>query len=140
MFTNFGFKFGKRKFYNILQFGYRFTNDIWSIGYGVGTGLRLADNQHIHLEWVISHVNEGDWWTTNKNWLHQLKCSYDWNFGEENYSLFLGPNFNWSVSTIRPSEMDAFSGSNLPSYTLVDTTRPNANWKMWIGATAGLRF
>jgi len=112
LFTNFGFKLGKRKFYN----------------------------KHIHLEWVTSHVNEEDWWTTNKNWLHQLKCSYDWNFGEENYSLFLGPNFNWSVSTIRPSEMAAFSGSNLPSYTLVDTNRPTANWKLWIGATAGLRF
>jgi len=42
LFTNFGFKLGVRKFYNIIQFGYRFTNDTWSLGYGIGTGLKVA--------------------------------------------------------------------------------------------------
>lgn len=140
LFTNFGFKFGKRNFYNILHFGYRFTNDVWSLGYGIGTGIAIQKNQHVHLEWVISHVNEGDWWTKNKNWLHQLKGSYDLAIGENNTSLFIGPTLNWSISTIRPSEMEAFTGSTLPSYTFLNTNKIRANWKMWFGATAGLRF
>lgn len=140
LFANVGFKFGKRKFYNLLQFGYRFTNDTWSLGYGIGTGLKLSDKQYVHFEWIMSHVNEGDWWTRNKNWLHQFRCSYDWNFGKDGLSLFAGPILNWSISTIRSPETDAFIGSSLPSYTFLDTNRAKANWKMWIGATAGLRF
>ncbi len=140
LFSNIGFKFGKRRFYNIIHFGYRFTNDVWSLGYGIGTGLPVSEKQHVHLEWVLSHVNEGDWWTPNKNWLHQLKGSYDIAIGKNKTSFFIGPTVNWSVSNIRPSEMEAFTGSNLPTYTLFNKNKPNANWKMWFGATAGLRF
>jgi len=100
----------------------------------------ITEKQQVHLEWVLSHVNEGDWWTKNKNWLHQLKCSYDLAVGQKNTSIFIGPTFNWSMSTIRPSEMEAFTGSNLPSYTLLNRNSQKSNWKMWFGATAGLRF
>jgi len=140
LFANIGFKFGKRKFYNIIHFGYRFTNDVWSLGYGVGRGLALGNKQHLHIEWVLSHINEGNWWTTDKNWLHQLKFTYDWEFGGKEESIFLGPTFNWSMSKIRDQENNQLVGSNLPSYTLVDTNRTSSNWKIWFGATAGLRF
>ena len=140
LFANFGFKLGVRKFYNILHFGYRFTNDNWSLGYGIGTGLKIANKQHIHLEYVLSHVNEGDWWTKEMNWLNQLRINYDWQIGKEKTSLFLGPTFNWIVSKIQNKETSLLTGSNLPSYTLVNTNRADANWKIWFGASAGIRF
>lgn len=140
LFANFGFKLGVRKFYNILQFGYRFTNDTWSLGYGLGTGLKVANKQHIHLEWILSHVNEGDWWTTDLNWLNQFRVNYDWQIGQEKMSLFFGPTFNWMISKIRAEEMGPITGSTLPSYTLIDRNTENSNWKIWFGATAGLRF
>jgi len=140
LFANVGFKFGKRKFYNIIHFGYRFTNDVWSLGYGLGTGIPIGNKQHLHIEWILSHINESDWWTTNRNWLHQLKFTYDWEFGGKKESLFLGPTFNWSMSKIIDQENNQLVGSNLPSYTLVNTTRASSNWKIWFGLTAGLRF
>ena len=140
LFANFGFKLGVRKFYNILQFGYRFTNDTWSLGYGLGRGVKVKDKQHIHLEWVLSHVNEGDWWTSDLNWLHQFRINYDWQIGQEKTSIFFGPTFNWIISKIRAEEMGPITGSTLPSYTLIDTNTSNTNWKIWFGATAGCRF
>ncbi len=140
LFANFGFKLGVRKFYNILQFGYRFTNDNWSLGYGLGTGITIANRQHLHIEWVLSHVNEGNWWTKDMNWLNQVRLSYDWKLGKEKTSIFIGPTFNWLISKIRATETNLLTGSTLPSYTLVDTNREDANWKIWFGAMAGFRF
>ena len=140
LFANFGFKLGTRKFYNIIQFGYRFTNDTWSLGYGIGTGIKIANKQHVHLEWVLSHVNEGDWWTTGLNWLNQCRFTYDWQISKQHTSLFLGPTFNWLISKVSDSETGLIVGSALPSYTLLDSNRTNTNWKIWFGATAGLRF
>ncbi len=140
LFANFGFKLGVRKFYNILHFGYRFTNDNWSLGYGIGTGLKVANRQHIHLEYVLSHVNEGDWWTKDINWLNQIRINYDWQIGKEKTSLYLGPTFNWIVSKIKNKETNILIGSTLPSYALINANIANANWKIWFGASAGIRF
>ncbi len=140
LFTNFGFKLGVRKFYNIIQFGYRFTNDNWSLGYGLGTGIRIANKQHLHIEWILSHVNEVNWWTKDMNWLNQIRLNYDWQVGKGKTSIFLGPTFNWMISKIRAAETNFLVGSSLPSYTLVDTDKEAANWKIWFGATAGIRF
>lgn len=140
LFTNFGFKLGVRKFYNIIQFGYRFTNDTWSLGYGIGSSFQIANRQSLHIEWITSHVNEGNWWTTQTNWLNQWKCSYDWQIGKQSTSLFIGPTFNWLISKIQDEETGLVVGSNLPSYTLLDTNRKNANWKIWFGLMAGMRF
>lgn len=140
LFANFGFKLGVRKFYNIIQFGYRFTNDNWSLGYGLGTGIPIANRQHLHIEWVLSHVNEGNWWTKDLNWLNQVRLSYDWKVGKEKTSIFIGPTFNWIISKIRAAETNILTGSTLPSYTLVNTNRDDANWKVWFGAMAGFRF
>jgi len=140
LFANFGFKMGVRRFYNIFQFGYRFTNDTWSLGYGIGTGISIANRQYLHIEWITSHVNEGDWWTKKTNWLNQWKFTYDWQIGKQPTSLFIGPTFNWLISKIQDKETGLVVGSNLPSYTLLNTNRENANWKMWFGLIVGMRF
>ena len=140
LFANFGFKLGVRKFYNIIQFGYRFTNDTWSLGYGIGTGVKIANKQYLHLEWILSHVNEGTWWTSDLNWLNQCRFTYDWQIGKHKTSLFLGPTFNWLISKVKNTETGLVVGSALPSYTLLNSNRTSTNWKIWFGATAGLRF
>lgn len=140
LFANFGFKLGVRKFYNILQFGYRFTNDTWSLGYGIGTGVKIANKQHLHLEWILSHVNEGTWWTSDLNWLNQCRFTYDWQMTKQKTSLFLGPTFNWLISKVKNPETELVVGSAIPSYTLLNSNRATSNWKIWFGATAGLRF
>ncbi|MFK7978635.1 MAG: hypothetical protein AB8G86_01520 [Saprospiraceae bacterium] len=139
LYASVGIKTGMRKFYNIFQFGSRFTEDIWSLGYGFGTAFKLKERQYFHLEYVASHVNEGDVWTKELNLLNQFKFNFDWEVGESK-SLFLGPSWNLLASKRIDTETLAVIGSSLPDYTILDTTRKNTNWKMWFGINGGFRF
>ena len=139
LYANVGFKFGVRKLYNIFQFGTRFTDDIWSLGYGIGTAFQLKERQYFHLEYVVSHVNENDVWIKELNLLNQFKFNFDWQLKSQG-SLFLGPSWNFMVSKIKNLETQEIIGSNLPTYTILNTTRKNTNWKMWFGVNGGIRF
>jgi len=81
-----------------------------------------------------------DWWTKDLNWLNQVRINYDWQIGQEKTSLFLGPTFNWLISKIIEEETGLLIGSSLPSYTLINSNKGNTNWKIWFGASAGIRF
>jgi len=139
LFASVGIKTGVRKFYNIFQFGSRFTQDIWSIGYGIGTAFKLKERQYFHLEYVASHVNENEVWTKKLNLLNQFKFNFDWEL-EGKGSLFLGPSWNLLASKRMNTETLEVIGSQLPDYTILDTTRKNTNWKMWFGVNGGFRF
>lgn len=139
LYANVGFKFGVKKFYNIFQFGTRFTTDTWSLGYGLGTAFKLKERQYFHLEYVASHVNETDVWTNDLNLLNQFKFNFDWKLKGKG-SLFLGPSWNLMASKIKDVETLEVIGSTLPSYTILDITRKNTNWKMWFGLNGGIRF
>jgi len=139
LYASVGIKTGVRKFYNIFQFGSRFTEDIWSIGYGIGTTFKVKERQHFHVEYVASHVNEEDVWTKELNLLNQFKFNFDWELSG-NQSLFLGPSWNFIASKRIDLETLAVIGSNLPNYTIVDSIRKNTNWKMWFGVNGGFRF
>jgi len=139
LFASAGLKLGVRKFYNILQLGTQFTNDIWSIGYGIGTAFQLKERQFFHIELVTSHINENEIWTKKLNLLNQLKFQFDWKT-KNKYSFFLGPTWNLQASKITDPETLEITGSRLPRYTILNTTRKNTNWKMWFGLCAGFRI
>ncbi len=139
LYASVGIKTGVRKFYNIFQFGNRFTEDIWSIGYGIGTAFKLKERQYFHLEYVASHVNEGNVWTKELNLLNQFKFNFDWVLNGKK-SIFLGPSWNLLASKRMNAETLEVIGSSLPDYTILDTTRKNTNWKMWFGINGGFRF
>ena len=139
LYASVGIKTGVRKFYNIFQFGSRFTEDTWSIGYGIGTAFQLKERQHFHVEYVASHINEGDVWTKQLNLLNQFKFNFDWGL-QGKKSVFLGPSWNLLASKRINTETLAIIGSELPDYTILNTTRKNTNWKMWFGINGGFRF
>ncbi len=134
-----GYKSGTRKFYNIFQIGSPFTKKVWGIGYGLGTAFKLKEQQHFHIEYVASHINENEFWTTELNLLNQFKFNFDWQFNG-NSSFFLGPSWNMLASKRKDIETLAVVGSDLPPYTILDKTAKNTNWKMWFGLSGGFRF
>lgn len=134
-----GYKSGTRKFYNIFQVGSPFTKKIWSLGYGFGTAFKLKGQQHFHIEYVASHVNENEFWTTELNLLNQFKFNFDWQL-RGNSSFFIGPSWNLLASKRKNVETLEVIGSDLPPYTILDKTFGNTNWKMWFGLSGGFRF
>ncbi len=139
LFVNAGVKLGVRKFYNIIQLGARFTKNIWSLGYGIGTSILLKEKQHFHLEYILSQINEKEVWTKTPNLLNQFRFNYDWQVSQR-MSFFIGPSWNVIASKIKNTETQEVIGSNLPDYTLLNITKKNTNWKMWFGLNAGVRF
>lgn len=134
-----GYKSGTRKFYNIFQVGSPFIKKVWSLGYGFGTAFKLKEKQHLHLEYIASHVNENEFWTKELNLLNQFKFNFDWQF-RGNSSFFIGPSWNLLASKRKNVETLAVVGSDLPPYTILDKTARNTNWKMWFGLSGGIRF
>ncbi|MEM1123071.1 MAG: STN domain-containing protein, partial [Bacteroidota bacterium] len=130
LYANVGLKFGVRKFYNILYFGSRFTEETWSIGYGLGTAFLVGPKTHFHLEYVAAHVNEQEIWTKQLNLLNQFRFNFDWKL-KGTGNLFLGPSVNLLVSKRENIENQIIIGSELPLYTILEETVGSTNWKMW---------
>ena len=153
MYGNFALKFGAHSFYNILHLGARWDDvpyvDIdgqeqtgrfisWSLGYGIGTAIRLSPSWLINLEALSMHVNETEFWTNDLNLLNQLKLLFSVRTGRRS-SFFAGPVGNLMLSK-RIDEDSGIIGSNIMPYTLWDEINNNRSIKAWIGFNAGIRF
>ena len=148
-FGNVGIKIGVRRFYNIFYVGGRSAEESgadgetiransWSLGYGLGSSIRLGQRFHLDLELISMHVNEKEDWTTELNQLTQFRVLFDGRIGNR-ISAFAGPVANLMVSRLT-NPQDGTIGTSLAPYTLYDETRNGTNTKMWIGVQAGLRF
>lgn len=148
-FGNVAIKIGVRRFYNIFYVGGRSAEEqnsdgesvratSWSLGYGLGSSIRLGQRFHLDLELLSMHVNEKEDWTTELNQLHQFRVLFDGRIGNR-ISTFAGPVANLMVSRLINPE-DGTIGTRLAPYTLYDETRNGTNTKVWVGVQAGLRF
>jgi len=148
-FGNVAIKIGVRRFYNIFYIGGRSDEEqdpdgastratSWSLGYGLGSSIRLGQRFHLDLEAITMHVNEKEDWTTQLNQLHQFRVLFDGRIGNR-ISAFAGPVANLMVSRLKNPENGTI-GTSLAPYSLYDETRNGTNTKMWVGVQAGLRF
>jgi len=146
--VNAGYKFGARRFYNIVQLGMRWddlnpdklieTPISWTLGYGLGTLFDLGSGWSLHAEGVVQHVNELEGWTDQLNLLTRFQFTFDrilW----RRLSFFAGPNFSILASDRRDAESMEYKSHLLP-YTFHQKTRNGRTVSMWIGFSGGLRF
>jgi hypothetical protein len=136
-------RLGTRSFYNIFRAGVQRDWDSWSLGYGIGTSVRLRRNNYIQFELHASHVNENENWTNKLNLLSQFYMNLDLQL-IKGVSITAGPTANLFISQLYHPEKGY--GSQLPNYTLVDKTYYDSwnnkplNLKFWIGFHVGFRF
>ena len=141
MYVNFGGKFGSKRLYHILQGGWRIASDntyAWSMGAGVGTAVGINRLLDFNFEFLVSHVNEEDIWTTELNLLNQIKFTLDVKIGDR-VSLFLGPTFNLHVSRLYNPDTNTYGSSIMPYHFYTSTVR-GTNVTLWVGINAGIRF
>jgi len=135
-------KFGAPRLYHIVHLGWRPSSvglHSWSAGLGLGTVIPINKQFHLNAELLISHVNEEQFFSKHWNLLNQFRFTWDIRLSDQS-SFFLGPTFNLMYSDRYHAETNTY-GSQLMPYTLFDQTNSNNhNIKMWIGASAGLRF
>ncbi|MEO0340728.1 MAG: hypothetical protein AAF242_16160, partial [Bacteroidota bacterium] len=110
----------------------------WSLGYGIGSSIKLGPRFLLNLEAISSHVNEREGWTSELNQLNQFKVLFDGRFGRKT-SLFVGPTLNQMISEIFDPETGEY-GTTIAPRPFSDKTKGTRNTKWWIGFNAGLRF
>jgi len=140
---NFNIRMGVRSFYNILHIGATGGVDSWSLGYGIGTSLRIGRTNYLQLEALSRHVNEDETWTNELNLMNQFKLNFDLRLGNH-LRVAVGPSFNVFVSHLYDAENDRY-GTKLSNYTIFDKTyfrsgRNPVNVQGWIGVHAGIRL
>ena len=152
MYGNFAMKFGAYSFYNILQIGARwddvsFENNgeiqrgtylSWSLGYGIGSAIRMGRSWILNMEAISMHVNETEFWTDELNLLNQFKLLFGVRTGKRT-TFFVGPVGNLMISKRFNADTGRY-GSEIMPYTLYDETKNGQNVKAWGGFTAGIRF
>jgi hypothetical protein len=153
MFANLGMKLGAKAFYNIFNLGVTWeervervsgmdpktrTSLYWSVGYGIGTAVRIAPAWLINFELISSHVNERRFWDSTLNQLNQFRMLFAVRTGRT-AAFYAGPVANLMVSKLYDPDTGLY-GSDLMPYTMYDQTNNNTNVKGWIGFHAGIRF
>ncbi len=136
---NLGFKIGVKRFYNLLTMGAQFTgeNNLFLLGYGIGTELNLAQDRYLNVEILSNRVVKEGWLKSEQfNMLNQLKVNYAADL-DSGWQIFVGPVLNIQVARKDPGTNE---WDNLAPYSILDFSNSRTESRVWIGINAGLRF
>jgi hypothetical protein len=137
--TNFGYKIGVHKFYNIfaLSSQYSGTGFRWGLGYGIGTQLNLKNSSFVNLDLIAYHINEKIRFTRELNLLSQFRVNFNHRFGQK-VNFFAGPTLNTLFSDFRNN--DNSIGSRVAPWVLYTDNAGTTKVKMWVGFNFGMSF
>lgn len=130
---------GVDRFYNNFYLGwnYGFT-DLVTLGYGIGSDLKLKDKKYITLllssQQIIS-ANSKDWY---QNSLHRFYMGYQFRFHPK-IRMSAGPTFNLFISD-RNDPFYTGTLNNLSPYHFYNTDSGDYNLKMWVGGKIVMKF
>lgn len=131
-FTNIGLKTGTWEIYNTLSIGYNPTlsGDVWQLGWTIGRHREYKD-YFIDSDFSFFHINEGGW-TDKVNQHYQYRVLFGTDLGS-NTAVYAGPSLNLLLS-----KSDRYA--EYAPYSFYDAGPGTAQFKMWIGLTAGIQF
>ena len=132
---------GAEVFYNIFYFGLRTekANNLWGLGYGIGTAPRLGKRYLLNLELLSTQIREGRPWFDELHLLNQFRCLLEAKLGRR-FGIFAGPTANLMFSRRYDPETDTYGSAFVPYTLYEETDERGLNRKFWIGFNAGLRF
>ena len=138
--TQLAFKIGVNQFYNIFAIGAQFlgSDEMWGVGYGIGTHLYNNDQTKIQLELLSYQINEGREWTDHFNGLEQLKLTFAKSLGNH-LRVFAGPTVNLLITDSQDNNGQKLYRDFAP-YSFYSRTGKHTSMKGWIGLTAGIHF
>lgn len=143
-YTNFSFRTGVHKFYNIFSAGIRpgkYKNEketLWTFGYGVGVAPKLSRRLYLNFDLTSNQVIKGG--TIEKvNLLNKLFLGVEFQAARK-ISLVAGTTLNGQVTHADYSEYPDLFTEFKPDIIYDRTYSNNLNLKMWWGGKIGLRF
>lgn len=140
MYANLSAKSGTERFYNILTTGVRPGPNgmIWSYGYGFGTLFQLNEQFDMNIDATASHLNDGEWFTSDLNLLNKLQINLAWDVSEQ-VQLYGGASFNVHVSDRENGERELIGSEAIP-WSIYDNNGPATLVRMYPGFQLGMRL
>ncbi len=132
-FINVGLRSGTEYFHNLVFLGAQVNDPFrWSIGWGIGGHKNISESVYLEIDTSIQHINEDEFWTSEKNVLGKLRVIGNWQISDT-MSIYAGPTFNYLVSEVN-------DGSDLASWSFSEKDSGNRWERTWPGIDIGVRF
>ncbi|MBL4668731.1 MAG: hypothetical protein JKY30_05655, partial [Flavobacteriales bacterium] len=92
--SNISFKTGTHRFYNTFTAGYRFNDNLWMYGYGIGTSFKTSKKSRFFLDLQATNIQQADQVDYKAfNLLNKLTLSYNFKLFSK-VSMAIGPSYN----------------------------------------------
>ena len=143
-YANLAFRTGVRKFYTILQAGFKpekslsaSDTSVWTFGYGLGTARKITRWLYVNFDLTSQHVNNGSF-TNTVSLINKMHVGFDFQVAK-NFSLYTGITLNGYLTRNTFSEYPKIF-TDYQTHVFFDRNIDNNNLKLWWGTKVGLRF
>lgn len=139
-YTNVSLRTGVNAFYNIFNLCVRPNKDqpLWSIGYGVGSSVKISGKVRADFSATVNHVSSGAFYFATSEH-YKFYTGVEYKFGKA-FAVAMGPTFNLYWSDVLLPDYSTIYSSIAP-YTLFNKSLANDfNLKGWLGGRIAVRF
>ncbi len=140
--ANLSAKLGVASFYNIFSVGKQIggSQDLWGIGYGIGTYLPIKDRWGVNADLMAYDINKNDELLDETNLLNTLKLNANYQVG--NFEIFAGPTVNLLITEENDGNADGTRAlrNDIGPDAMRESTNNGNHFKSWIGANVGIRY
>lgn len=139
-YTNLSVRLGTPSFYNVFTFGLQpgSKDNLWQLGYGAGTSLKLKEKWRGDLVLTAHHVNTGSfYWGTSE--LYRLYVGVEYKLAKK-IAIAAGPTMNLYLSDMLMPDYASKQKNLLPYYGFDNNLSNDFNLKGWVGGKIAIRF
>lgn len=133
------FRTGVDHFHNILIGGVQMAKGraLWTVGYGLGSTLRLGRKWYLDLDLTAQHLYLNNTGFTY-NVLTKSFLGIEYRFGKK-FSIAAGPTLNWYSSENSDPALDPI-WDRIKQHPLSSSVNGSFSNQLWIGGKLALRF
>ncbi len=133
--TNYIFKTGVRKFYNILGYA-RTSNDLSGFIYGFGFDTTIKSKHAINFDFTFTSIADMSKQVNSFGTVFKFSPCYNYSF-YKHLTVFAGPSLSIYAGNLNNSDGEITGVAFHPFW---DKLYDKARTQMWAGASVGLRF
>lgn len=138
-YSNLEFRSGVEKLHGIITAGMdtrNFDAPLWTYGCGLGSLIRLSENNRLGFDCMFQHIVKKD--NVEENYLYKIGVGLDHKLANK-FSIYVGLTANWLSVDKRQSHYHEYYDDIAP-YHLFECSNTHQESNSWLGAKIGLRF
>ncbi|MCX6182980.1 MAG: hypothetical protein NT150_13755 [Bacteroidetes bacterium] len=137
MYGNVSLRSGVNAFHNIFSAGISPNQNVWQVGYGVGTSIKIKNKLRADVNVSVHHISKGNFYIGTSEW-GKIYLGLEYRFSK-GLSLAAGPTFNFYWSDKLLPDYNSTYSSITPYHSYNVDLANDFNLKGWYGARVALR-